>query len=211
MKYYKLVLNAKNPKGFWGKMMIRSMNKNHYEVTGWGLSHFDFNNTQIALDVGCGGGRTVNRISKQVKKAYGLDYSPLAVEKSKKYNKKEIKNNKVEIVQGSVSALPFEDNTFDIVTAVETFYFWPDKLNDLKEIKRTLKPGGTILMIFEMCKDEENPEKWKQVEELIGINAPYEKEIIDILTEAGYVDIKTDRVKENTWLVASGKISFEDK
>ena len=37
MKYYKLVLNARNPKGFWGKMMIRSMNKGHYGVTGWGL------------------------------------------------------------------------------------------------------------------------------------------------------------------------------
>lgn len=205
MKYYKLVLNAEKPKGFWGKMMIRSMNKNHYGVTGWGLSHFDFNSSQIALDVGCGGGRTVNRISKMVKKAYGLDYSELAVKKSKKYNKKEIKNNKVEIVQGSVSELPFPDDTFDIVTAVETFYFWPDKLNDLKEIKRTLKQGGTILMIFEMCKEETDPDKWKQVEELIGIKAPTEREIIDILTEAGYVNIKTDRVTENTWLVATAQ------
>ena len=56
MKYYKLVLNARNPKGFWGKMMIRNMNKNHFEVTGWGLSHCDFKDTDITLDVGCGGG-----------------------------------------------------------------------------------------------------------------------------------------------------------
>ena len=145
----------------------------------------------------------MNRISKKVKKAYGLDYSELAVNKSKKFNKKEIKNNKVEIVQGSVSDLPFPDNTFDVVTAVETFYFWPDKLNDLKEIKRTLKPQGTILMIFEMCKDENEPDKWKEVEELIGINAPTENEIVDILINAGYVNIKTDRVVENTWLVAT--------
>ena len=78
MKYYKLVLNARNPKGFWGKMMIRNMNKNHFEVTGWGLSHCDFKATDITLDVGCGGGMTVNRISKMVKKAYGIDYSELA-------------------------------------------------------------------------------------------------------------------------------------
>lgn len=205
MKYYKLVLNAKNPRGFWGKMMIRSMNKNHYEVTGWGLSHIDFKSNQTVLDVGCGGGRTVNRLSKLVKKVYGLDYSQLAVEKSKKYNRKEIKNNKVEIVQGSVSDLPFADNTFDVVTAVETFYFWPDKLNDLKEIKRTLKSKGEILLIFEMCKDEADPDKWKQVEQLIKINAPSENEIISILTQAGYVNIKTDRVKENTWLVATAQ------
>lgn len=205
MKYYKLVLNARKPKGFWGKMMIRNMNKNHYNVTGWGLSHYDFKKSDIALDIGCGGGRTVNRISSMVSKAYGIDYSDLAVEKSKKYNKKQIKKCTVEISQASVSDLPFEDNTFDIVTAVETYYFWPDKLNDLKEINRVLKPQGTILMVFEMCRTEENPEKWQQVESLINIKSVTEQEIIDILSDAGYVNIKTDTVKENSWLTATAQ------
>ena len=105
MKYYKLVLNARNPKGFWGKMMIRNMNKNHFEVTGWGLSHCDFKATDITLDVGCGGGMTVNRISKMVKKAYGIDYSELAVSKAEKLNKKQIKSGKVEICRGNVSSV----------------------------------------------------------------------------------------------------------
>ena len=205
MKYYKLVLNAEKPKGFWGKMMIRSMNKNHYDITTWGLSHFNFNENQTALDVGCGGGITVNRISKKVSKVYGIDYSSLAVEKSKKYNKKEIKKGKVEIQQASVSNLPFSDNTFDIVTAIETFYFWSDKTNDLKEIKRVLKPNGTLLMIFEMCKNEQDPDKWQEVENLAKIKAPTENEIINFLSDAGYVNIKTDLIAEKSWLVATGE------
>jgi ubiquinone/menaquinone biosynthesis C-methylase UbiE len=205
MKYYKLVLNARKPKGFWGKMMIRNMNKNHFEVTGWGLSHYDFKGTDISLDIGCGGGRTVNRISKMVKKSYGIDYSKLAVEKSQKYNKKQIKSGKVEITQAGVSDLPYKDNTFDIVTAVETYYFWQDKLNDLKEIKRVLKPKGTILMIFEMCRTEENPDKWQEVENLIDIKSVTEQEIIDILQSAGYVNIKTDKVPEKSWLTATAQ------
>lgn len=203
MKYYKLVLNAENPKGFWGKMMIKSMNKNHYSVTGWGISHYDFKDTDVALDIGCGGGVTVNRISKLVKKAYGVDYSDLAVEKSKKVNRKEIKKGKVSILQASVSSLPFAENTFDVITAVETFYFWPDKLNDLIEVKRVLKSKGTLVMVFEMCKEESDPDKWQEVENLIGIKAPTQKEIVEILSEAGYVNIKTDKVVENTWLVVT--------
>lgn len=205
MKYYKLVLNARNPKGFWGKMMIRNMNKNHYNVTGWGLSHYDFRSKDVALDVGCGGGRTVNRISKMVSKAYGIDYSQLAVKKSEKYNKKEIKQGRVEIKQASVSELPFDDNSFDIVTAVETFYFWQNKPEDLKEVLRVLKPCGTILMIFEMCRTGDSDDKWKEVEDLIGIKSVTEEEIASILKEAGYVNIKTDVMAENSWLTATAQ------
>lgn len=202
MKYYKLVLNARNPKGFWGKMMIRNMNKNHFEVTGWGLSHWDFKSTDVTLDVGCGGGMTVNRISKMVQKAYGVDYSELAVNKAEKLNKKQIKSGKAEFCKAGVSHLPFDDNMFDVVTAVETYYFWPDKLNDLKEIRRVLKPKGKLLMVFEMCRVEDNPDKWQEVEELINIKSVTEQEITDILTKAGYVNIKTDVVPENSWLTA---------
>lgn len=202
MKYYKLVLNARNPKGFWGKMMIRNMNKNHFEVTGWGLSHWDFKPTDVTLDVGCGGGMTVNRISKMVQKAYGVDYSELAVNKAEKLNKKQIKSGKAEFCQASVSHLPFDNNMFDVVTAVETYYFWPDKLNDLKEVLRVLKSGGKLLMVFEMCRVEDNPDKWQEVEELINIKSVTEQEITDILKEAGYVNIKTDVVAEKSWLTA---------
>ena len=202
MKYYKLVLNARNPKGFWGKMMIRNMNKNHFEVTGWGLSHCDFKATHITLDVGCGGGMTVNRISKMVKKAYGIDYSELAVSKAEKLNKKQIKSGKAEILRASVSHLPFDDNMFDVVTAVETYYFWLDKLNDLKEILRVLKSGGKLVMVFEMCRVDDDPDKWQEVEDLINIKSVTEQEITDILREAGYVNIKTEVVPENSWLTA---------
>lgn len=205
MKYYKLVLNAENPKGFWGKMMIKSMNKNHYNVTGWGLSHYDFKSSDIALDIGCGGGRTVNRISREVYKTYGIDYSPLAVKRSLKFNRKEIKRGQVEILQASVSSLPFDSDIFDVVTAVETYYFWPDKVNDLVEVKRVLKSGGILLMIFEMCKEESDPDKWAEVENLIGIKAPTEKEIVDILSQAGYVNIKSDKVTENSWLAVTAQ------
>lgn len=205
MKYYKLVLNAEKPKGFWGRMMIRNMNKNHYNVTGWGLSHYDFKDSDIALDIGCGGGKTVNRISKKVSKAYGVDYSELAVKKAQKLNKKQIKRGVVQISRASVSHLPFEDEKFDIVTAVETYYFWPDKLNDLKEIRRVLKKGGTLVMVFEMCRTDENPDKWQEVENLLGIKSVSEQEIIDILKQTGYVNIKTDTIPKNSWLVATAE------
>ena len=41
MKYHKLTENAVKPEGFWGKLMIRSMNKGHSDLTDWALCHID--------------------------------------------------------------------------------------------------------------------------------------------------------------------------
>ena len=76
MKYHKLVENAKKPNGFWGKMMIKAMNKGHSSLTSWGLEHMNIERTATVLDIGCGGGKTVDRLCSMVAngKVYGIDF-----------------------------------------------------------------------------------------------------------------------------------------
>lgn len=202
MKYHKLVENAAHPNGFWGKMMIKSMNKNHSQLTDWALDHIKINKTDIILDVGCGGGRTVDKLCSFVGngKVFGIDYSELCVKKSEKFNRKNILCNKAKIIQSTVSELPFEDEKFNYVIAVETFYFWPDKINDLREIYRTLKHGGKILLVFEMVKKPEEPEKWEKIEKRLGINAVSKEEITDFLLRSGYQDIRSYVNSSKNWL-----------
>lgn len=204
MKYHKLVENAVKPDGFWGKLMIRSMNKGHHELTDWALSFIDINNGDVVLDAGCGGGRTVSKLCGLVGsgKAYGIDYSELCVKKAEKLNSKNILCKKAVITQASVSDLPFENDKFDKVTAVETYYFWPDKLNDLIEVKRVLKPGGKLLLVFEMLYDKNNPDKWSAVEKRLSIKAVTENGIRDMLQNAGYVNINTYTKEGTSWLCA---------
>jgi SAM-dependent methyltransferase len=56
---------------------------------------------------------------------------------------------RVEIRHGSVSCLPFSDNLFDFVTAVDSHYYWPDLAADVREVFRVLKPDGTLMIIGE--------------------------------------------------------------
>ena len=46
--------------------------------------------------------------------------------------------------------MSFQDDFFDLVTAFETYYFWTNFPDALKEIKRVLKPGGTLLLVNEL-------------------------------------------------------------
>ncbi len=204
MKYHKLVENAVKPEGFWGKLMIRSMNKGHSDLTDWALCHIDIKSGDYVCDIGCGGGKTVGKLANMVGsgKVYGIDYSDLCIKKAEKLNHKNVLCGKVKLSQASVSSLPFEDSKFDCVTAVETYYFWPDKLNDLKEISRVIKPGGKLLLVFEMLKDENEPEKWKKVEDRLGIEAVSREGIYEMLDRAGYLNIRTYVKSGTTWLCA---------
>ncbi len=78
----------------------------------------------------------------------GIDYAEKSVEQAKLYNAEDL-GTRVFIRQADVAHLPGEDNTFDLVTAVETVYFWPDIKAAMKEILRVLKPGGQFMILCE--------------------------------------------------------------
>ena len=102
----------------------------------------------MILDVGCGGGMTVARLAAIATegKTYGIDYSEASVAASLKANRERIAAGRVEVLLGSASHLPFPDQMFDLVTAVETHYYWPDLNADMREVLRVLKRGGTCLL-----------------------------------------------------------------
>ena len=213
MKYHKLVENAKKPNGFWGKMMIKAMNKGHSSLTSWGLEHMNIERTATVLDIGCGGGKTVDRLCSIVAngKVYGVDYSELSVKSSEKLNSKNILCNKAKILQASVSDMPFDDNTFDNITAVETYYFWPDKENDVKEVFRVLKQGGTVMLLFEMLRTDDDPFKWEKVENMLNIKSVTPQEIRAVLESAGFENINTYTKEGTTWLCATAQKPKDDE
>lgn len=141
--------NMGNPKGKLGKIQLKSMNKEHTPVSLWGLKHIDIKKTDVILDIGCGGGMNVNRMAQKAKKVYGVDYSSESVNLSREINHDLIKRGVVEIHEENVLNLPYHDNSFDIVTAFETVYFWPEIENSFGEVKRVLKPDGIFLIGME--------------------------------------------------------------
>ena len=180
--------NYRKPEGKLGGMIAKSMNKEHTPVSLWGLSHLDINDNDIVLDVGCGGGINLKRMSEKAKKVYGLDYSEKSVEISKKVNETQIQQGKVDVIHGDVSNLPFEDETFDIVTAFETVYFWPDLAQCFGEVKRVLKPGGIFLIGME-SNGSENNKVMGFFKTIINMETYNDSQLISYLKENDYSKI----------------------
>jgi ubiquinone/menaquinone biosynthesis C-methylase UbiE len=163
-----LIDQAKNPRGFVGNIMIKIMNQAHTNITTWGLKKIEMMNNAPILDIGCGGGQTIHTLTKQNKhqEIYGIDYSQQAVETSIQKNNKAVAAGRVKISQGDVSALPFNDGLFGTITAIQTHYFWPDLEQNISEVFRVLKAGGTFVIISEIYKINYHMKQYTKNEEI---------------------------------------------
>ena len=186
-----LLINARKPEGELGSELIDMMNESHESLAKWSTSHLDISKKDMILDIGCGGGVNIERFLKITdNKVIGIDYSELAVERSIQLNEEAINEGRCEIIHGSVSELPFNDDYFDIVTAFETVYFWPDFRNDLKEILRVLKDEG-IFFIANEALPKENDSRQKDIIELLNMNIYSADELEKYLHESGFSEVIT--------------------
>jgi len=194
----------RRPTGWLGRLVARRMNISHSTLTDWGLKHISVGKHFIILDIGCGGGSTIRKLAGIATdgKVYGIDYSEESVKISRKTTRKLIKAGHVKVQHGSVSNLPFLNSMFDLVTAVETHYFWPDLINDLKEVMRVLKPGGMLIIIGgDYRGGKYDKPKWIA----LGDMAYYSiKEFRGLLSAVGYSEIEVFEDYDRGWVCAVG-------
>jgi ubiquinone/menaquinone biosynthesis C-methylase UbiE len=201
--------NVRRPKGFIGRLFVKGMNITHHKRTDWGLQHIKVEEDFTILDIGCGGGRTICKLASMAPKGkvYGVDISEDSVEVARNYNKKLVNEGKVDIRHSGVSKLPFDDDFFDLVTAVETHIYWPDLEADLGEALRTIKPDGSLILIggeYIGSRFDDRNRNWATK---IGMSLHTLEELKSIMTNAGFKDVEVFEDYDEGWFCAIGKKS----
>ncbi len=150
-----LMCQFRCPTGAQGRTVAALMNREHDQLTNWGLNHVKIESVSVVLDVGCGGGRTLGKLASHAigGRVFGIDYSKDMVEFSKGTNRKFVDKEQIHLLQGAVEKMSFPDGFFDLVTAIETYYFWGNLPGAFRELNRVLKTGGKLLIVNEMIKD----------------------------------------------------------
>ena len=185
-----------HPKNNWlSSMMLKyGMNYGHRMLSRFALEHLVLSGQEKdVLDIGCGGGYNLSLFLKQLPQAtiQGLDYSEKSVEMSRQYNRKAVNQGRCIVHQGNVVDLPYQAEEFDVVSAFETIYFWPNIEDCFKGICRILRDNGRFMVVGDM---PQVANQWAKGSDVMHIYSP--EEVTAMMKNAGFshVDVYTTNV-----------------
>jgi ubiquinone/menaquinone biosynthesis C-methylase UbiE len=146
---------VRRPSGYLGWLLGHIMARGHRLLTEWTIGMLDVRCADRVLDLGCGSGMAVQALSQIAADGFvaGVDYSPTMVRQARRRNAAAVNAGRAAILHADVAALPWAGDTFDRLSAIETFYFWPRPVMCLQEARRVLKPGGQAAVSMEMSKE----------------------------------------------------------
>jgi SAM-dependent methyltransferase len=95
---------------------------------------------QLVLDIGCGVGAFLRLVAERGARAFGVDASGALLDLAR------ARVLDADLRVGDMEALPYEDDTFDLVTGFNVFFFANDIVAALREAGRVAKPGAAIVI-----------------------------------------------------------------
>ena len=201
-----LLGQAGRPRGWVGRFLVRGMNRAHGQMIDWAISQLSVQDSRALLDIGCGGGGALLRLSELASQAelHGIDYSPQSLCVAARTNRRLIEQQRVFLREADVSDLPYDDGRFDLVVAFNSHYFWSDLAEDLREISRVLQPGGTVALAGGEYFGGKHDTRNRKLASNGRMNCQTLPELRDTLYEAGYSKTEIHEEWNRGWFCVVG-------
>jgi ubiquinone/menaquinone biosynthesis C-methylase UbiE len=175
------------PRGFGGRVILWFMNRAHKSFYENVAKVLNLQPEDDLLEVACGNGHFLKKHASHVRTITGLDLSELCIKIAVRKNKERVAAGTAEFVLGEATQLPWEDNRFSVAASIAGIMILPEPLESLKEIHRVLNPGGRVVIGIEWHTEDGNADS--KDNKKYGIQTWTEKDVRDILEEAGFSDI----------------------
>jgi ubiquinone/menaquinone biosynthesis C-methylase UbiE len=176
------------------------MEQHHISITQQTLELMGLKPGQRVLDLGCGAGWASRLLAQRVGggerpgQVIGLDVSDEMI-RIARANSTAFDN--LMFVVGSAQQIPWEENFFDKVLSVESFYYYGDQEGALSELFRVLAPRGELYILINLYRDNHYSLRW--VDELkVPVQVRSEQEYIDLLKESGLEEVRAMRIPDLT-------------
>jgi SAM-dependent methyltransferase len=175
------------PEGDDGRQVGEMMATNTWDMNAFALQLLDIQPSDHVLEIGYGTGTAIAEAVRLTSKGYvaGIDHSETMLRMAEERNHRAVMQESVELAVGEAGALPYPDESFDKLLAVNVLHFWPDKGAEWTELFRVLKPGGRAVLFVPY------PASWPAGLRESGVFLVREPEAVaDILRGAGFRSVE---------------------
>jgi ubiquinone/menaquinone biosynthesis C-methylase UbiE len=177
------------------------MERHHISIAEQTLQLMELKPGERVLDLGCGTGWATRLLARLVGEGptafgqvVGLDVSDEMVRRARMQSR-EFEN--ALFVWGSAQHIPWEENYFDKVLSIESFYYYPDQDRVLAELFRVLAPHGRLFILINLYKD--NPYSLRWVNELtVPVHVRSEQEYVQLLKAHTFEEVEARRIPDLT-------------
>ena len=182
-----------NPEGEIGKAVTQNLNKSNAGGYSAALAKLGVTAGDRVIEIGFGNGREIPRVvSLSADVTYfGLDISDTMVTEAAQFNADAVRQGRVTVARGTSAAIPTDTDAFNKALAINTIYFWPDPLADLREIRRVLRSGGRLVLGALAPRSAVGRAVFQH-----GFRLYEKPEIVNLLTSAGFGKVSIDTINE---------------
>jgi ubiquinone/menaquinone biosynthesis C-methylase UbiE len=177
------------------------MERHHLDITEKAMRLMDLRSGERVLDMGCGSGWATRLLARMVGEGpagfgqvVGVDISDEMVRQARAASR-EFEN--VMFVVGSAAQVPWEENFFDKVLSVESFYYYPDQDRALAELFRVMAPRGRLFILINLYKD--NPYSLQWVPKLkVPVHVRSAAEYVQLLKAHAFENVEYRLIRDDT-------------
>lgn len=177
------------------------MENHHLYITEQTVRHMGLRPGERVLDLGCGTGWATRLLARLVAdgpagfgQVVGLDVADEMIRRAREQSQD---FDNVMYVWGPADKIPWEENYFDKVLSVESFYYYPDQERALAELFRVMAPHGKLFILINLYRDNHYSMRW--VDELkVPVHARSEAEYVELLKAHAFEDVKAVRIPDET-------------
>ncbi len=175
------------------------MERHHASIVEQTLRLMDLRPGERVLDMGCGAGWATRILARMVGdgpqghgQVIGVDISDEMIRRARATSKD---FDNVMFVWGSAHQIPWEENFFDRVLSVESFYYYADQDRAAHELFRVMAPKGRLFILINLYK--ENPYSLRWVEALnVPVQARSEQDYVELLRAHAFENVEARHVPD---------------